>query len=264
MKNPKTNLLIFLPAILMLWSASHAQQLLRTVNPGLENFVVLIRDASNKSLIKEADLSVRSYSVDGKIRGGGVMGHTDDGIVQFGLGGGRHQLAFEAKGYHPLMVKDCVVRTTDYDGNSITFRSHGLHFLGPVFLYTVFLEPCKGTSPRWRFQPFLSDTMYYSEPQVPPELVGGAQSLKEQLGPEVLDGSPRTDGGVGAVTATTFIGSDGQVKTVDVYGEAPRTVLDKVSKAIRNTRFTPAMILGNPVRSRVFIPFEFALTWKTK
>jgi hypothetical protein len=264
MKTPTTTLLTLLPAFLMLWSAGQAQQLLRTVNPGLENFIVLIRDASTKSLIKEADISVRSYSVDGKIREGGVMGHTYDGIVQLGLGGGRHQLAFEAKGYHPMMVKDCIVRSTDYDGNSIQFGAGGLRFIGKTFLYTVFLESCNGRSPRWRFQPFLSDTIYYSEPQVPPELVGGVKSLKEQLGAEALGGSPRTDGGVGAVTATTFIGSDGQVTDVDVYGEAPRTVLDKVSKAIRNTQFTPAMILGNAVRSRVFIPFEFALTWKVK
>ena len=97
---------------------------------------------------------------------------------------------------------------------------------------------------------------------MPPQLLGGVEGLKARLQPDMLGGVPRTDRQVSSVGATVFIAKNGKVDSVDVYGPAPRYVLGRIADVIKKSRFTPAKMLGNPVRSMVFIPFEFALVWK--
>lgn len=249
-------------AVVVMNASAHPQSVVGIHQQDVERFLVLIKNASTRRLVNDANISVRMYTTDGKNRAGGVSGHTDDGMVLVGLGGGKHQIVFEAEGYHPLMVKDCSILSKVYEGAVITFGGNELRFVGNSFVYTVLLEARNGKPAQWRFKRFLSDSVYYREPQVPPELVGGVEGLKARLRPDMLGGVPRTDRQVSSVGATVFIAKNGKVDSVDVYGPAPRHVLGRIADVIKKSRFTEARILGNPVRSMVFIPFEFALVWK--
>jgi hypothetical protein len=233
-------------------------------HPEMEKFIIFVRDAKEKTLIRGVDVNPRSFDFDGKQRNWEAMGYTDDGTIQIGLGEGRHQLVFQADGYHPLMVQDCVIRTKTPPASLVAVGMWELAYLGDTFTYTVFMERTEGRSPRLRYQQFLSDTTYYSMPQVLPQLIGGEQSLKGQLAPDGLNGTPNVSASVSHVDALVCIEKDGRIGRLEVSGDAPKTVQKKVEQAIRNVRFTPGLILGNPVRSRLYIPFQFALDWKEK
>ena len=227
-----------------------------------EYLYVLFRDASTKKLVADVDISSRRYTMDGKERAGGASGHTDDGTVQLGLGSGKYQFVIQAEGYHPLVLKECVNRSSKAEGISISLSTNPLRFFEKVFLYTVYLEPCQGRDPQWRFQSFLSDSIYYNEPQAVPEPIGGVQALKKRIGPSILGGRFRNDGSASMAWACTSIEKDGRVSHVEMSGQVPRRILEKIADGVKETRFKPAMILGNPVRSKVWIPFEIALKWQ--
>jgi hypothetical protein len=264
MKPYRGILVLTLEVLLISGHLLQAQSPLSPTNPELEKFMIFVRDAADSALIKDVEVNPRSYTLDGKERAGGAIGHTSDGMIRVGLGEGKHELVFQAKGYHPLMIKDCFVRSTKHGGNMIAVGLYDLAYIGDTFTYTVYLERARGQTPHWRFRNFLSDTIYYHMPQVLPQLVGGEQSLKRQLTPTTLKGHPNGGKSVSSVSSTVFIEKDGSVGKVEVFGDGPTSMHRVVEQAIRRVRFTPAMILGNPVRSMVFVPFEFALDWEEK
>jgi hypothetical protein len=256
--------IVLVTALLASGRSTFAQTPLNPKHPGLEKFIVFIRDAKDNSLIRDVEVNPRAFTPDGKERTSGASGHTDDGMILIGLGEGRYQLVFQAEGYHPLMVKDCIVRTRSAYGMMVAFAFHELAYQGEIFTYSVYLDRTEGRKPQWRFQQFLSDTTYYAMPETLPQLLGGERSLKDKLTPEGLRGEPNARAAFSSVTSMVWLEKDGSIGKLEVYGDAPKSVQKKVEDAVRTLRFTPAKILGNPVRSRVCIPFEFALDWKEK
>ncbi len=242
-----------------------AQLSVDPTEPEFEKLIVFMRDAKDSTLLhKEIKVEPRAFTQDGERTNTVLTGTTDDGVIIIGLGGGTYDLAFEAEGYHPLLVKGCNVRSTSAYGSMVTFAHWELAFRGTVFTYTVFLVRAEGRKPEWRSQPFLSDTTYYQMPETLPQLLGGERALKDKLSPERLGGERTSGAHRSSVSAILWLERDGSIGKIETRGTAPTSVQKQIEQAVRSVRFTPAKILGNPVRSMLYMPFEFALDWKQK
>jgi hypothetical protein len=228
----------------------------------MEQFLVIVKDASSGNLVLNSNLTVtRADLKSNEYHLSLACDPPNDGIFRLHLSRGKFRFLFSAKGYHPLMVDECVIQTCkSVEGGGFSTGGDALRFFDKTIIYTVKLEPRNGQPAKWRTQPFLSDSVYYHEPEIPPEPIGGLETLKRKVAMSLPAGSPRS-GGASWVSAVTSIEKDGRVSDVDMSGDVPQRVQKEIATAIRSTRFNPAKILGIPVRSKVHIPFELSLVW---
>ena len=221
--------------------------------------LVILRDASTRNLVKDAKLTVAAAELNSTTyHGSSGCESATEGIFRVWLSRGKFRLLLSAKGYHPVMVDEGVVLTGNSGMTGSGTGGDELRFVARAFIYTVRMESRQGQPAKWRIQKFLSDTVYYREPETPPEPVGGMRTLKRKVANLLPAGSP---GGPSMFVAVTSIEKDGHVSNVDMTLDVPPRVRKAIAEAVGSTPFTPAKILGTPVKSRVFIPFELSMVW---
>jgi hypothetical protein len=218
-------------------------------------FVVIPRDKDSRAVIPDANVWL------GWDKGNGVtysMRDSADGAVLIGLAHGTYDIRVSAPGHESLTIKDVIVdRGT---GEFLASCGHSLvsSYGGPTVIIGAVLSRTAPSQSMERIIPWLSESEYYWSTDVPPEPIGGIQGIIEKLD---LSKAHPTDNPYykGYVRAGVYIDQSGNVKRVDFSQDLPEDVKDTIRRAIMNTRFTPAQILGKTVRSHLDIPFDLEI-----
>jgi hypothetical protein len=225
----------------------------------------VVREQDSRELINSATVFV-SWGQDKGWRGMGG----ESGCVLASLGKGTYDFIVSAKGYDTVVYRSVEVPTGGAGELGIAGISKVEAFTGPTVVLGAKLKKSAGASPALREVSLVTDTEYYWRTDTPPSPVGGTNSILKKIDLSKLNVHPDSTLKVYVQTGV-FIDALGHPVRVGVdEGDLPQSLeastrqalSQMVREAISSTEFTPARLLGQPVKSHLYIPFEFELKAK--
>ena len=225
--------------------------------------IVIVRDARTNEILADPRIDIermKDNSTDYQY----ASEFWGDAICQIVLGKGTYRLRVVADGYMTRIVDNIHILAGDPGAiPSSCGGAQPLSFFGTTVVLGVLLEPKEGAKAGDQVRPFLCDTTFYYQPEVPAQPSGGIEALKKKidLSAYVSTSTPDRNRRPVRAFAHTFIDRNGKVLRVEMVGEGVQQEIGAlISNAIYNTKFTPARMLGMAVSSQVYIPFELNLS----
>ena len=224
--------------------------------------VVVVRDAITKQILTDPRIDVERINDKSTGYGWSSSSFWGDGICRVALGKGTYRLRVVADGYKTQIRENLEIKTGT-PGSLIAGCGHGepQGFVGTTVIIGFMLEPTEGRRLSDDTQLFLSDTTFYSWPEVPPEPKGGMDVLRKRidLTPYRTTIVTKEKRRAIPVFAHVFIDRVGKVVRVHLQGEIQSGIREIIAKAIYDAPFTPARMFDAPVCSQVYIPFDLDL-----
>ncbi len=256
---------IFFLLLLLAIEAAQSQGSLLSAQPEFKGevptqFIVIIRNAQTRQLVPDARVDLESVSENSSREvTGSASSWWGEAIGGITLGKGTYRMKIVADGYITQVIED--FRVTAGESGSGVWRcgqAQPQGFIGRTIVLGIYLEPKSLTSPLVMTRPLLSDTTYYTQPDVRPGPKGGMQALKKKIDLSSFHMNFKTyqNRRRAPLFARTYIDATGRVVKVDMDRDVKKEVEELISKAIYSTRFTPAAMLGKAVCSQANIPFE--------
>jgi hypothetical protein len=224
--------------------------------------VVIVRDAETKQILTDPRVDIERRNDVSTGYGWSSGSFWGDGICRIALGKGIYRLRVVADGYK-TEIRENVEIKTGTPGSLVSGCGHEdpQGFVVTTVIVGFMIEPTGGRRLSDQTRQFLSDTTFYSWPEVPPEPKGGMESLKKRIDLSqyrTVNESKEKRRGI-PVFAHVFIDKTGKVVRVNLQGEMQSAVRDIIANAIYAAPFIPAKILDAPVCSQVYIPFDLGL-----
>jgi hypothetical protein len=224
--------------------------------------VVIVRDAETKQILTDPRIDIERMNDKSTGYGWSSGSFWGDGICRIGLGKGTYRLRVVSDGYK-TDVRENVEVKNGIPGSLISGcgGEEPQGFVGTTLIMSFLLEPNNGRRLSDRTRPFLSDTTFYSWPEVPPEPKGGMDALRKRIdlsSYRTTIGSKEKQRAI-PVFAHVFIDKTGKVVRVNLQGEIQAAVREIITNAIYASPFIAAKILDSPVCSQVYIPFDLGL-----
>ena len=224
--------------------------------------VVIVRDADTKQILTDPRIDIERRNDISTGYGWSSGSFWGDGICRIALGKGIYRLRVVADGYKTEIRENVEVKRGT-PGSLISGCGHEepQGFVGTTVILGFLLKPIGGRGSSDETRQFLSDTTFYSWPEVPPELKGGIESLKKRIDLSQYrtpNESKEKRRGI-PVFAHVFIDKTGKVVRVNLQGEIQAAVREIITNAIYASPFIAAKILDTPVCSQVYIPFDLGL-----
>jgi len=220
-------------------------------------FLVTARDEDTRQPIPS--FSLQADPQDDQSGGGSVTG---SGVLRVGLTGGKYALLISAPGYLMEVLEGVEIPGKHTWGVYSTYPGGHIDvFSGTTIGLDVSLRHLDLKSARkTRRRPFLSDTTFYEITSPPPQLVGGTSALirKVRSAVQPVLRVNRDDIKV-ASFYIAYIDKKGNVVRVAIQQKGRYDIDALIIDAISHSKFSPGQILGNPVNSKIMIPFDLTL-----
>jgi len=259
----------FVQLLLLLWVTQTAFG--KSYFPGIDpsssdslptQFIVIVRDVKSNQLVPDPRIDVESINERAPkelyASASSWWGESIGGIT---LGKGSYRLRVTADRYVTQIIEG--IRIEHGEPISGVWRCGQVQpqgFIGRTIVLGIFLEPRTNQQETETIRPFVSDTSYYTQPEIAPSPKGGMDVLRKKidLSPFHVKVQNYENRRRAPVFAHVFIDATGKVDKVDMDQEVQKEIGGVISNAIYVTRFTPASMLGKQVRSQVYIPFDIS------
>ncbi len=259
----------FVQLLLLLWVTEMA--FAWSGFPGIEasspdslptQFIVIVRDMKTNQLVPDPRIGVETINENAPSEiYGSASSWWGESIGGITLGKGSYRLRVAADRYVTQIIEGIrIERGEPMSGVWKCGQVQPQGFIGRTIILGILLELRTDRRLTETTRLFVSDTTYYTQPEIAPSPKGGMDGLRKKIDLSQFHVKSQNyeDQRRAPLFAHVYIDASGKVDRVDLDGEVQKGIASAISKAIYSTRFNPASMLGKPVRSQVHIPFDIS------